>query len=174
MREQADEARRCRIVIQALQVVSLLLVAMAWAFMLAHAAEWPGKVRLDRDTYLAVQRIYYPGFTVGGASEPLSILALAALLAVTPSGGEAFWLTALALAAAVAAHAVFWLFTQPVNRIWVRDLALGKAGTKFFSPEAHASRGDWTRLRDRWEGSHLTRAGIMSIALVALAVAVTL
>jgi hypothetical protein len=26
----------------------------------------PGKLRLDKETYCAVQTIYYPGFTVGG------------------------------------------------------------------------------------------------------------
>ena len=36
-------------------------------------------MRLDRDADLAVQTIYYPGFTIGGASEPLAALALVAL-----------------------------------------------------------------------------------------------
>jgi hypothetical protein len=36
----------------------------------AHALELPGKLRLDRDAYLAVQTIHYPGFTiVGGIGE---------------------------------------------------------------------------------------------------------
>src|SRR5205809_327776 len=33
---------------------------------LAHALEYPGKRRLDRETYLKAQTIYYPGFTIGG------------------------------------------------------------------------------------------------------------
>lgn len=160
--------------VQALQIAALLLIAMAWALAFAHAAEYPGKMRLDRDAYFAVQAIYYPGFTFGGASEPLSAVALAALLALTPPGTADFWLTAVALVAAVAAHAIFWLVTQPVNRIWVRQLGLGRAGTKFFSPDRPAASGDWTRLRDRWETSHLVRAALMSAALVALVVAVTL
>jgi hypothetical protein len=160
--------------ITALQIASVLLVAMAWAFAFAHAGEYPGKMRLDRDTYLAVQSIYYPGFTLGGASEPLSILALAALLAATPFAGAVFWLTALALAAAVATHAIFWSVTQPVNRIWVKDWNLGGAAAKFFSPDASAASGDWAKLRDRWELSHLARAALMSIAFVALVVAIAL
>jgi hypothetical protein len=157
-----------------LEIAALLLVATAWALAFAHAAEHPGKMRLDRDTYLAVQGIYYPGFTFGGASEPLSIPALAALLAVTPFAGAAFWLRALALAAAVATHAIFWAFTQPVNRIWARTLNLGNAGVRFFSAGAPALADDWTRLRERWETSHLVRAALMSVALVALIVASTL
>jgi hypothetical protein len=161
------------IMVRALEIATLLLVAVAWSLVFAHAAELPGKMRLDRDTYLAVQGIYYPGFTFGGASEPLSILALIALLAVTPLAGAAFWLTALALAAAMATHAIFWFVTQPVNRMWVKDLELGKAGAKFFSADAPVPIGDWTRLRDRWELSHLVRAIPMSAALVALILAVT-
>jgi hypothetical protein len=48
-----------------LQVVSLLLVAVAMALALAHVLELPGKLRLDQKTYYAVQSIYCPGFTVG-------------------------------------------------------------------------------------------------------------
>ena len=42
---------------------------------LTHALEFPGKMRLDKDIYLAAQTIYYPGFTIGGAAEPLNIIA---------------------------------------------------------------------------------------------------
>jgi hypothetical protein len=159
--------------VQTLQIVALLLVATAWAFALAHAAEMPGKMRLDRERYFAVQTIYYPGFTIGGASEPLAAIALAALLARTPSGAGAFWLTAIALITCVAVHAVFWLVTQPVNRIWARDLKLGTAGARFFATGAMADEGDWKALRDRWEHSHLVRAVLMTGALVALAIAIS-
>jgi hypothetical protein len=40
--------------------------AVAMALSLAHALEFPGKLRLGKDAYLAVQQIYYPGFTFGG------------------------------------------------------------------------------------------------------------
>jgi hypothetical protein len=159
---------------QALQIVALLLVATAWAFALAHAAEMPGKLRLDRDRYFAVQTIYYPGFTIGGASEPLAAVALIALLAQTPSGTGAFWLTAIALAACIAVHTIFWFVTQPVNRVWTRDLKLGIAGAGFFATGGSADDSDWTRLRDRWEYSHLVRAVLMTVGLIALAIAVTL
>jgi hypothetical protein len=36
------------------------------ALSLAHALEFPGKLRLGKDAYLAVQQIYYPGFTFDG------------------------------------------------------------------------------------------------------------
>ena len=159
---------------QAVQITALLLVAAAWAFALAHAAEYPGKMRLERDDYLATQTIYYPGFTIGGASEPLAILALAALLALTPTDGLSFWLTLFALIATVLTHAIFWLMTQPVNRIWTKSVELSGAGAKFFQTGGETGDTDWTRLRDRWERSHIYRTAVMSAALVALAIAVTI
>jgi len=53
-------------------------------FALAHALEFPGKLRLDQRTYLSVQTIYYPGFTIGGIAEPLSTVATLALLLTAP------------------------------------------------------------------------------------------
>jgi hypothetical protein len=57
------------------QVVCLLLVAVAMALSLAHALEHPGKMRLGKDDYLRVQEIYYPGFTIGGVAEPAGVIA---------------------------------------------------------------------------------------------------
>src|SRR5687768_4992760 len=61
---------------QFLQILALLLVALAMAFAVAHAAELPGKMRLDRDSYMTIQTVYSPGFTIGGFSEPVSIIIL--------------------------------------------------------------------------------------------------
>src|SRR5262245_13404198 len=63
-----------------LQVLAVLLVAVATCLALAHALELPGKLRLSKDTYLAIQPIYYPGFTIGGASEPLGMIVLLLLM----------------------------------------------------------------------------------------------
>jgi hypothetical protein len=43
-----------------------MLAAVTMALSLAHALELPGKLRLGKEQYLAVQPIYYPGFTIGG------------------------------------------------------------------------------------------------------------
>ena len=163
--------------LQALQITTLMLVAAAWAFALAHAAEMPGKMRLDRNAYLAVQQIYYPGFTLGGVTEPLAIVALALLLAVAPAGVASAWV-AVALVATVATQLVYWLVTHPVNRRWVSQqrsaaLQMGKAGSAFFGTGKAEPPGDWKRLRDRWERSHVARAALMTGALFALAVALT-
>jgi hypothetical protein len=52
---------------------ALALVLTALAFALAHAAALPGKLRLSKEAYLAVQTIYYPGFTLGAFSESAAI-----------------------------------------------------------------------------------------------------
>ena len=77
-----------------LQVTTAFLACVTFALSLAHALELPGKLRLDKETYCAVQTIYYPGFTVGGFAEVLSVIAAAALLLMTPTQSAAFpWTT---------------------------------------------------------------------------------
>ena len=43
--------------LQILQVVTLMLVAVTMALALAHALEYPGKMRLSKQEYLATQAI---------------------------------------------------------------------------------------------------------------------
>ena len=74
-----------------LEILTVLLVAMAMALSLAHALEWPGKLRLSKDEYLAMQPIYYSGFTIGGIAEPVGLLTIGLLMILGP-GGPKFWL----------------------------------------------------------------------------------
>ena len=94
---------------QLLHILTVILVAIAMALSLAHVLELPGKLRLDRDTYLKVQTIYYPGFTIGGISEPLAVLALLMLLFLTQTGTTAFRLMLMAFIALGLMHLIFWL-----------------------------------------------------------------
>lgn len=158
-----------------LEVLTVVLVAIAMALSLAHALERPGKMRLDRDQYLAVQPIYYPGFTIGGAAEPLGTIALIVLLALTPSGTTRFWLIAGALAALAAMQAIFWTMTQPANRYWLKAQPLGGSAKRFFDiGAAREESDDWTAMRDRWERSHVLRAIAAMAAFVMLVVAVAM
>jgi hypothetical protein len=71
----------------ALKVSAEVFVAAAMALSLAYALEYPGKMQLDRSTYVAIQRIYDPAFTLGRAiSESLGVILTFALLLMTPSG----------------------------------------------------------------------------------------
>ncbi|MPZ46118.1 MAG: DUF1772 domain-containing protein [Betaproteobacteria bacterium] len=154
-----------------LEVVAMILVVFALVPAMAHALELPGKLRLDKDEYLTVQPIYYPGFTFAGIAEPVAIIVSAVLLVVARDTA-AFGPTLTALLALIGAHAVYWLVTHPVNKFWLNDEELAAPGARFFAAGGIA-RGDWTRLRDRWEYSHVARALLTFSAFVALAVAVS-
>jgi len=159
-----------------LEVITVFLVAVTMALPLAHALEWPGKRRLDPDTYRAVQTIYYPGFTIGGFSEVVGIAAATALLWTTPLAAPEFAGILTALVSLVAMHIVYWVVTHPVNKFWLEDVDLERLGSRFFGVDgSHKKRrldaGDrelWTRLRDRWEYSHAVRAVLAVIALLGL------
>jgi hypothetical protein len=55
--------------VKILQVVTIMVVSVAMALSLAHTLELPGKLRLTKEQYLAIQQIYYPGFSYGGSSK---------------------------------------------------------------------------------------------------------
>ena len=164
-----------------LQVITVFLVAVAMSLALAHALELPGKMRLNRETYLAVQGIYYPGFTYGGLGEGLAMVATLVLLILTPRSSAAFWWTLTGFIALLAMHAVYWVVTHPVNKYWLKDTKLQGFGGEFFSLDptkkgAAAEEGSegWKKLRDKWEYSHLVRAVLAVVALIALVVAMGL
>jgi hypothetical protein len=106
-----------------LRVATVVLVAVTMGLAVAHALEFPGKLPLDQQMYLAVQTIYYPGFTIGGISEPVAIVALLILLLSTPRKGTGFWWTLSCLLAVIAMQVIFWLVTQPTNRFWLKKRA---------------------------------------------------
>jgi Domain of unknown function (DUF1772) len=158
----------------ALQVLTVMLAAVTMALSLAHALEFPGKLRLKKEQYLAVQPIYYPGFTIGGIAEPAVILATLALLIVTPAGTAAFWLVAGALAALVTVQVIFWSKTQPVNSFWLAESEPSRSATRFFQTGRGSTPRDWTAARDQWERSHILRSLAATLGLFLLTIAVAL
>jgi hypothetical protein len=163
---------------QTVEIVSILLVALAMAPALAHLLEFPGKNRLTKDAYLTVQPIYYPGFTIaGGVGEVDGLIAVLAIVFLTRHGTPAFWLRLLALAAVLGMQVVFWLFTQPVNKFWLQSTTRGGFSEAFFNVGSgtHRVRPDdpdgWKRMRDRWEYSHLVRAALATLSFLLLVVA---
>lgn len=166
---------------ETLQILTVILVATVVTTTLAHALELPGKMRLSQEEYRAVQPIYYPGFTIAGAAEPLGILALLLLLFFT-TGAAAFWLTLGAFLGLLVTHLLYWILTHPVNSFWLADVELKGMGAGFFGadPLGRGKAGtpgvapDWTALRDRWEYSHVARAVCALLSLVLLVTAVAL
>lgn len=154
------------------QGLTIFLVSVGMALALAHVLEFPDKRRLGREAYFAVQTIYYPGFTVGGAfGEFGAILATLVLLAVTPVASRGFWPTLVAALAMLSMHATYWVWTHPVNKIWLQDQKREGASRRFFATQRDLADRDWTELRDRWEWSHVLRASFATVALVALLMA---
>ena len=155
---------------QSLSVLGVLLVAVTMGLALAHALEFPGKLRLDEESYRDVQAIYYPGFTIGGlVGEAGALLLLPVLLFLLPFSTDRFWWTAAALGCLVAGHAIYWVVTHPVNAAWLKDTDLSAAGAAFFSTYA-GQDADWRHLRNLWEYSHIARAVLGLAALTALSV----
>jgi hypothetical protein len=159
------------------KTATVIVVAIAMALSLAHTLELPGKLRLNKEQYLAVQPIYYPGFTIGGIAEPLGMLMIFGLILLMPTGMGAFWLTVSAFAAVVAMHALYWLMIHPVNNFWLKDTELGRTGAGFFGADplrrgAAGKEPDWTALRDRWEYSHVWHEAFGLLSLILLVAAV--
>ena len=159
-----------------LHVIAITLVAFAMAPAVAHALELPGKVRLPKEAHVTVQQIYYPGFTIAGVGEFAAFIAVALLLWSTPRGTAAFWLALGALLGVLAMQAVYWIAIHPINKFWLQGKTLGAAGSRFFSFDPTSRKQDrsrqpydWTRLRDRWELSHLVRAVLALLSLVLVA-----
>lgn len=161
-----------------LEVVTVFLVGVAMSMALAHALEYPGKLRLDERTYLAVQTIYYPGFTIGGAGEALAVIATLVLMIAMRNDSSAFWWALAAFVAVLTMHLIFWLITQPVNRYWLKYHQLSPTGALFFGVHHGDQSADrlpsWTSLRKRWEYSHIVRAVFSAIALITLVIAVAI
>lgn len=157
--------------------LAALLTAVAMAPALAHALEVPGKLRLARDEYLVVQRIYYPGFTIAGSIEFPSIIVTAIALALTETASPDFTLRAIGLVALVGMQAVYWLRVHPVNGFWLEGENLDRFSTGFFTFAARhrdAERNghvEWTALRDRWESGHAMRAALSVVGVTVLIVA---
>ena len=166
-----------------LQVATVFLVSVAWAQALSHVLELPGKLRLGKDNYIAVQSIYYPGFTIGGAvGEGLGMVATLFLLLTTGTSSPAFSWTLFAFLALIAMHATYWTVTHPVNKFWLKDQDVRGLGATFFGIGERgrdiAAQADpdevWAKLRNRWEYSHVVRAAFAAAALLALLVAIAI
>jgi hypothetical protein len=142
-----------------LQVLTVILVVVALAPALAHALEWPGKMRLTKEAYVAVQPIYYPGFTIaGGLGETGGMISTIILLALTPLGSADFWLTVVALLGLIGMQAVYWLFTHPVNKFWLQGEKLSGFSSSFFRSPRRAGR-DVRMKPTQWTGRTCVTAG---------------
>lgn len=162
-----------------LQILTAILIAVAFAMALAHALELPGKMRLTQETYFTMQSIYYPGFTVGGAVGEFGGLVVSLLLLLfTPWASAAFWLTLVALLGLIGMQTVYWLLTHPVNQFWLSSENLSGVSAGFFAfgtdrSQQNKHSTDWTNLRNQWEYSHVIRAGFALVSLITIVIAIS-
>jgi len=138
-----------------IQLLSIVLTALALIPAAAHVIELPNKLPMPRDEYMTVQRVYrgwdFAGYVVAAA------LVVTLWLAIV-SEGEARVPAVMAFLAILGTQVVFWGVTFPVNRRthdWTE------------TPD------DWERLRDRWEISHAASALLNFTALVCVAMAIS-
>ncbi|MEK1886350.1 MAG: DUF1772 domain-containing protein [Phyllobacterium sp.] len=155
----------------AVQIGNLLLCAIVVSTTLAHALEYPGKMRLDKTSYLATQTVYYPGFTMAGIAEPMAILGFALQTFLVDDHKGVFWLSLAALCCLAIVHAIFWMVTQPVNNFWLKTEQLEGLGKPFLGPSKAVEERNWRSLRDRWEASHIVRAVFAMLAFVCATIA---
>lgn len=166
----------------ALKVSAEVFVAVAMALSLAYALEYPGKMQLDRSTYVAVQRIYSPAFEIGCAiGEGLGTVLTFVLLVITPSDSEQFNWIAAAFASLLAMQAVYWTVTYPVKNFWNERASPALRSRRFFGLTATARNMAikerdrlWPTHRQRWEISQIARAFFGFVGCVTIAVAVAM
>jgi len=135
-------------------VVSLLLATLAMMPAAAHALELPNKIGLSGIEYLTVQRLYR-GWAFARLVVAAALASMVVLLFMVRELPTAFALAWVAFLCLAGTQLVFWIFTQPVNRV---------TANWTFLP------GDWSELRRRWEYSHAASAALNLAALVALLV----
>jgi hypothetical protein len=121
----------------ALWIATVLIVVLATVPAVAHRLELPGKMRLSKDEYAVMQRLYYPGFTVAGLAEPAGILLILILIFRASAEYDMVWLM-IALAGLIAMQVIYWLLTHPVNKVWISGERLSRASQRFFAVGARA------------------------------------
>jgi hypothetical protein len=154
----------------ALWIATVLIVVLATVPAVAHGLELPGKMRLSKDEYAVMQRVYYPGFTVAGLAEPAGILLILILIFRASAEYDVVW-PVIALAGLIAMQVIYWLLTHPVNKGWISGERLSRASERFLAVGARSQKQDWVALRNRWEYSHVARAGCSAVSVITLLVA---
>jgi hypothetical protein len=156
----AGEARRRSAEVRtpaldSLWFLSLLLTAIVLGPALAHLFEFPNKIGLTADNYLAVQQIYrgWAWFGVVILAQVGSSFALMVILALRRAPTDVTLPVLVALLSMASAQVLFWVFTYPANLATENWTLLPAA---------------WEQLREQWEYSHVAGAALNLIAMISL------
>jgi len=138
--------------LRTLYFFTLLLAILAFGPALGHALAAANKFGLDREGYLAAQRLY-DGWALLGVVVLASIALTACLVLALRRRGLSLAGALTALILQIWAQVVFWMFTWPANRA---------------TDQWTTMPPDWMALRAQWEYSHLIGAVLQFAAVVAL------
>jgi hypothetical protein len=136
--------------------VALMATALAMGGALAHALELPNKIGLSRGDYFIAQRLY-DGWNRLAYLLLVQLAGIVAVIALYRREPRVLTPAIVALAALIAAQAVFWVWTFPAN-----------VATQQWTAQPE----NWEMLRAQWEYSHLAGAAFQIIVMAALVVAV--
>jgi hypothetical protein len=136
--------------------IALMATGLAMGGALAHALELANKIGLSRADYFVAQRLY-DGWNQLAYLLAVQAAGIVAVLLLYRRAPPVLWPAASALAALIAAQAVFWIWTFPAN-----------VATQQWTAQPE----NWEALRRQWEYSHLAGAAFQVIAMAALVVAV--
>jgi hypothetical protein len=136
--------------------VALLATALALGGALAHALELPNKIGMSREHYFIVQRAY-DGWNRLAYLLAVQLFGIIAVIGLYRAEPRVWWPATAALAALVAAQAIFWIWTFPANQ-----------ATNNWTSQPQ----NWEILRRNWEYSHLAGAAFQILAMTSLILAV--
>jgi len=142
--------------IKTIYFIPVFFVALALGPALAHLLELPNKIHLTREEYLTVQQIYR-GWQLLGIVVVGALLSTLVLTIMIRQERKAFVFALIAFLCIVGTQLVFWTYTYPANQVTNNWTVL---------PE------NWRELRQQWEYSHATSAGLNLLALVAVILSV--
>ena len=142
--------------IKTIYFIALFFVAVALGPALAHLLELPNKIDLTREEYLTVQQIYR-GWALLGIVVAGALVSTLLLSVMVRNQRKAFLFALIAFLCIVGTQVVFWTYTYPANQVTNNWTML---------PE------NWRDLRQQWEYSHATSAGLNLMALIAVILSV--
>jgi hypothetical protein len=142
-----------------LRFATLMVTALAMTTTVAHLLEMPARLSWEAPLWIettvtgAVFRLFG---TVGAVCEIAAMVCTVWLAFALRRERDEVWPCTFAALGILAAHAVFWLWTAPVN-----------AEMSTWTPDAFPQ--DWASWRLQWEVSHAARA-VLEVSALALLV----
>jgi hypothetical protein len=142
--------------------MAVVLAALTLGMAFGHLLEIDGKLRMDGQTWLAIQQQLYVGSGTVGIVVQFAAAASAALLAgLLRRRYLVLGLTLAATICLIAQLGVWLLVNQPID-----------ADTGRWT--AQTLPANWQDYRNAWEAAHVSRAGLDFLALTALVVGLLL